>query len=140
MSAPLLASMLMGLPALGQTLSGEWCGEAEQIGPGDHRSRWSATLTLKGPTGRMDYPSLDCGGTLLFERVDGSVSFFRERIDYGHDRCIDGGLISVEPVGASVHWEWSGSGANAAAMLTPQCRLQSLYKTPHISKSNSEMG
>jgi hypothetical protein len=126
----LLASTLAVSPAPGQTLSGEWCGEAEQTGPGDYRSRWSAILALKGPTGRMDYPSLECGGTLTFEHARGTVFFYRERIDYGRDLCLDGGLIGIEPLGASVRWEWNGLGATATAMLTVQCRLQSEHTTP----------
>src|SRR5262245_22001475 len=105
----LLGSMLAIAPAPSQTLSGQWCGEGEQTGPGAYRSRWSAILVLKGPTGRMD--SLTCGGSLTFERAQGAVHFYRERIDYGHDRCLDEGLISIELLGASVRWEWTGSGA-----------------------------
>ena len=127
--ALVLASTLVVSPAPGQTISGQWCGEGDQIGPGYYRSRWAAILVLDGPTGRMDYPSLACGGTLTFERAEGSVSFFRERIDYGHGRCIDGGLIGIEAFDAAVRWEWNGSGAAANAVLTSQCRLQSQYKS-----------
>jgi hypothetical protein len=129
MIAFLLTSTLAA-PAPGQTLSGQWCGEADQDGPGDYRSRWSATLVLNGPAGRMDYPSLGCGGTLTFERAEGRVDFYRERIDYGGERCIDGGLIGVQSLDASVRWEWNGSGATATAVLSAKCQLHSEYDTP----------
>ena len=127
--ACLVASTLAVSPAGSQTLSGRWCGKAEQVGPGDYRSQWSATLVLEGATGRMDYPSLNCGGTLAFERAEGTVHFYRERLDYGHDLCLDGGLIEIEPVGTSVRWEWSGSGATASTVLTMQCQLHSRLNT-----------
>jgi hypothetical protein len=121
----LLVCLLASAPAQTQTLSGQWCGVAEQAGPGTYRSEWSAVLYLKGATGRMAYPSLDCGGELTFERTEGNIHFYRERIDYGRTRCLDGGLVGIEPLGASVRWEWSGSGARATALLYPQCPRQS---------------
>jgi hypothetical protein len=96
---------------------------AEQTGPGDHRSEWSAVLQLKGATGFTEYPSLKCGGTLTFERVDGNVHWYRERISYGHGLCLDGGLLGVEPMGTSVRYEWTGSDAKATAVLYPHCQL-----------------
>jgi hypothetical protein len=69
----------------------------------------------------MEYPSLDCGGTLTFEGTNGNVHLYRERIDYGRDRCLDGGLVGVEPVGTSMRWEWNGSGAKATALLYAPC-------------------
>ena len=117
----MLACLLASAPAGAQTLSGQWCGWAVQIGPGDNRTEWSAILILKGPTGSMEYPSLHCGGTLTFEGTNGNVHLYRERIDYGRDRCLDGGLVGVEPAGTSMRWEWSGSGTRATALLDAPC-------------------
>ena len=61
----MLVCLLASAYAEAQTLSGQWCGWAVQTGPGDHRTEWSAILSLEGPTGSMEYPSLDCGGTWL---------------------------------------------------------------------------
>ncbi len=82
-------------------------------------------MLLEGATGRMDYPSLGCGGPLMLERSDGPTHYYRERITYGRDLCIDDGLIAVRLEAGSVHWRWEGSGATATAVLTPTCRLQS---------------
>jgi hypothetical protein len=121
----MLVCPLASAPAEAQTLPGQWCGRAEQTGPGDHRAEWSAILSLKGAAGSMEYPSLQCGGTLTFEGTDGNVHLYRERIDYGRDRCLDGGLVGVEPVGTSIRWEWTGSGARATALLYAPCPRQS---------------
>jgi hypothetical protein len=115
------ACLLAVSSAEAQTLSGQWCGWAEQTGPGDTRTQWSANLLLDGATGHMEYPSLECGGTLTFEGVDGKVHLYRERIAYGRDRCLDNGLIGVEPVGTSMRWQWTGSGAKATALLHAPC-------------------
>ena len=117
----MLLCLVAGVPARAQTLSGSWCGIGEQTNPDGTRHQWTARMRLAGPEGRMDYPSLDCGGTLAFERAEGDVHFYRERITYGRDRCIDDGLVAVEAVGTSVRWEWVGSGYKASAVLTPAC-------------------
>jgi hypothetical protein len=124
----LFAGLLLAVGAggaLAQTLEGEWCGTALQSGPGDHRSEWTANMVLDGATGRMDYPSLGCGGALSFERREGEVHYYRERIDIGQALCLDGGLIGVELRGGTAYWIWSGSGATANGELTPTCRAQS---------------
>ena len=111
-----------------ENLSGHWCGVGEQTSADGTKSYWSANLTLDGAGGRMDYPSLDCGGTLTFERADGNIRSYRERIEYGRDKCLDDGLVRVERQGTSVRWEWTGSGIEARALLTPNC-LESAPKT-----------
>jgi hypothetical protein len=117
-----LALCLLAVAAArAETLSGAWCGIAEQTNPEGDKSYWSAAMILRGTEGTMEYPSLDCGGTLTYERSDGGVHFYREHITWGRDRCLDGGLVAVEPVGTSVRWEWTGSGVKATAELTPTC-------------------
>ena len=117
----MILSLLGGVSVHAQTLSGSWCGLGEQTNPDGTRHNWTARMRLMGPEGRMDYPSLDCGGTLTFERAEGNVHFYRERITYGRDRCIDDGLVAVELMGTSVRWSWVGSGYSASAVLTPAC-------------------
>jgi hypothetical protein len=118
---PFVLCALIAGTAHAQTLSGTWCGVGEQTDPDGRKSYWSAHMRLMGAHGRMDYPSLACGGTLDFERIEGPVHYYRERIDYGLERCIDDGLVAVKPVGASIRWEWTGSGVTATSMLTPAC-------------------
>jgi hypothetical protein len=113
--------LLAVTPARAELLSGYWCGVAEQTNPDGTKSHWSANLLLKGEEGHMEYPSLDCGGPLTFERTENGTHFHRERIAYGRDRCIDGGLIAVEKSGTSVRWEWTGSDVKATAVLSSSC-------------------
>jgi hypothetical protein len=113
--------LLAAMPARAELLSGYWCGIAEQTNPDGTRSFWTAHMLLRGAEGHMEYPSLDCGGPLTFERTENGVHFYRERIAYGRDRCIDGGLIAVAPAGTSVRWEWTGSDVKASALLSSGC-------------------
>jgi hypothetical protein len=126
----LFACLMVAGAAQAQTLSGQWCGMADQVGPGQYRSEWSARLLLHGATGQMHYPSLNCGGSLTFVGQDGGAYFYRERISYGRSRCFDGGFVSIEPMGATVRWRWNGSGARAAAQLQSPCPYHSSRAAP----------
>jgi hypothetical protein len=117
----ILFCLLAAGPSGAEALSGRWCGVGEQVNPDGTKSYWSAHLLLHGAEGNMHYPSLECGGTLTFEGSDDHVHSYRERIDYGRDRCLDGGLVRVEQSGPSVRWEWTGSGVRATALLSPNC-------------------
>ena len=128
----LILCFLAAASARAETLSGHWCGIGEQNNTDGVKSYWSANLTLHGTAGRMDYPSLECGGTLTFERADGGARFYGERIEYGRDRCLDDGLVKVEPRGASMRWEWAGSGITATAVLSPNC-VESAPKTGSVA-------
>ena len=68
-----------------------------------------------GETGRIDYPELQCGGSLALIRRKSDKStnpdalWFRERIEYGS--CIDGGEIRLSPLAngwQAWEWEWRG--------------------------------
>jgi hypothetical protein len=40
--------------------------------------------------------------------------------------------VKVEPQGASVRWEWTGSGITATAVLSPNC-VESAPKTGRVA-------
>jgi hypothetical protein len=117
----ILFCLLAAATSRAESLSGHWCGVGEQANPDGTKYYWSANLLLNGGEGRMEYPSLDCGGSLTFERADGNARFYRERIEYGREKCLDAGLVRVEQQGTSVLWEWTGSGITATALLSPNC-------------------
>jgi hypothetical protein len=123
----LLAGLLAATPARAETLSGRWCGIGEQSNPGGEKSYWTINLRLDGREGHIEYPSLDCGGVLTFERTDSSVNmhFFRERITYGRDRCLDGGLLGVQQIGAALRWEWAGRDPGTSAEVKASATLSS---------------
>ena len=126
-----------------QDLYGKWSGTVNQTGPGDYKTSYPAEMSLEGGTGRTDYPSLGCGGTLTLENQRESFSFYREHITYGQKECIDGGLIAVEPNGDSVQWAWNGSGATASGVLTgtrqlPSCNECSVNRDRCFTGCDSE--
>ena len=104
-------------PSRGRSLTGKWRGTVTQDKPEPHA--FPVTMELDGPNGgSIDYPSFSCGGSLEFQRVDGSTLSYIEHITYGKDKCIDGGTLKVVPQGNSLSWDWSGGGVSAAGTLS----------------------
>jgi hypothetical protein len=101
-----------------EDLVGEWSGTVYQTGPENATSTYPAKMVLKGASGNMDYETLQCGGQLIFVIKTGGLYYFRESITYGKEKCIDGGMVTVEPGGNSVQWSWIVRGVSVRGQLT----------------------
>jgi len=103
--------------AAAQGLTGHWSGVVVQTGPGGRTGSYVASLELAGPTGTMDYPTLECGGDVALVGKEGAALVYRETITHGQG-CLAGGAITVKPSGpASVLWSWSGPGVTVRGRL-----------------------
>jgi hypothetical protein len=71
---------------------GDWSGKANQ----NNNTAWPISLsivpgTLGSVVGKIDYPSLNCGGELTLKRVTrNSIELF-ENLTYGAGTCVDRG-------------------------------------------------
>lgn len=99
--------------AVADSILGRWTGTVEQYPVGTSQT-YTADMTLTSPTsGTIDYPSLNCGGTLS-GGGSGGVYRFRESIRYGRVTsanpagCFDGN-IDMTVHGDTMTWQWSGS-------------------------------
>jgi hypothetical protein len=107
--------MVVAFPVQAQDPTGVWTGTVNQ--PGSRSGSYPMRMTLESARGgSIDYPSLGCGGT-VFGGCSGGNYTYTEKIEYGRDRCIDGGSIHLVLQGENAFWEWSGSGAYASARL-----------------------
>lgn len=102
-------------------LAGRWSGEVTQFSYGSY----PATMTIWPFTevevvGTVDYPTLDCGGTISRSQRTRSTEILSETINYGRDRCVDGGTIHLRIIdGNTLSWEWffpNGSKGASATM------------------------
>lgn len=109
--------LLCGENSFAEALYGKWSGIVQQFGPGDYKGSYFAEITLEGNSGKMNYPTLGCGGELSFENEKEGIVSYREHISYGQKKCIDGGLIAVRPSGDSLQWAWNGPQATASGIL-----------------------
>lgn len=98
---------------------GAWGGTVDQPGYGSYE----VTMTLDSAEGgTIEYPSLNCGGSLSGSG-SGGVYRYQETITYGlvdseGKGCITGGSIRVVLQGDGVFWEWNGSHESQAIYVS----------------------
>lgn len=90
------------------TFFGTWTGTADQfdsgVASGVPDSRWDVEATI-GATSRINYPTLNCSGTLTFVSSEqGSVSF-TETITSGTERCVSTGTIRFTRDGTALVYQ-----------------------------------
>ena len=95
-------------------LAGTWLGTFTQ--PDVKPQRITLTITGTPTEAAIDTPSLACGGHLFFEKQLGNVYLFREKIEYGVDRCANDSLVRLTVNGnaAAADWYYSEKGPSAA--------------------------
>lgn len=100
-------------------IGGTWRGTVDQPGYGSYE----VVMTLDSAEGgTIEYPSLNCGGSLS-GGGEGGVYQYRETITYGlvdaeGKGCITGGSIRVVLQGDGVFWEWNGSHGSQAIYVS----------------------
>ena len=89
-----LHSLLNGqnLPAW---VNGIWEGTGFQL---NSKTIWSIRFTPGETESRIDYPSLDCGGTWVLEKAEPCKLIFKEFITEGTSRCTNFGKVIITPV------------------------------------------
>ena len=114
------AGMGGGAGRVPMQLIGTWNGSGTQTDP---PSEWTIeAIIVGGPAeqvGTISYPSLQCGGVLLFRGVRDGALQVQEDITYG--ACEDLGIITLTPVGdGRLRYDWRKDGIDATAtgMLT----------------------
>jgi len=105
----ILVVLFFSYPAMvwAQALVGKWSGEVFQLDPDDS---YLTQIVLDGSKGKIDYPSLKCGGKLRLIKTQGSSHIYREILTYGRNNCIDKGTVTLIPTGDLLQWEWRKPG------------------------------
>ncbi len=94
---------------------GQWVGVGSQSNePGE----WTIDIRLVGgpaeQVGTISYPSLQCGGVLLFHGVQDGWLEVVEDITYGS--CEDLGIITLTPSGdGGLRYDWRKEGTDVTA-------------------------
>ncbi|HEX2080006.1 MAG TPA: hypothetical protein VHG08_19970 [Longimicrobium sp.] len=97
---------------------GRWVGVGTQS---DQPGEWTIDATIVGgpveQIGTISYPSLECGGVLLFRSAEGGRLEVREDITYGS--CVDQGIITLTPTGdGALRYDWRMDGSDLTAQGT----------------------
>lgn len=116
----LVGSLTAALADNTASLTGVWAGTGVQ---GEHT--WSMRVTFTPDRIRIEYPSLECGGTWEPASHDGGKEnevYFHERLEYGHHACHADGFVKIKITPSGMAYEWSravGSAVEATALLQP---------------------
>jgi hypothetical protein len=74
-------------------LSGTWEGTGYQA---DTKETWTMKLTVRGRRYRIEYPSLNCGGSWVPISIGTNQARFVEKITHGIETCSDNGNVVIE--------------------------------------------
>jgi hypothetical protein len=125
LAGALLFWMKIGPPAqlLDASLVGTWRGEGHQVPQGPSRG-WSIVMNIREDGASIEYPSLECGGTLTQISSSDTTAQYREAITHmdGPHQCANGGLVTVRYMNGSLFYTWTalvnGARYNASAVMT----------------------
>jgi|GEM_PF-6506052 len=98
-------------------LGGTLQGSVTQDQP---NSTYAVEIELYGDKGSVNYSSLGCGGRLDLLRSNGGAYSYKESLQFGKDKCIDGGTIELSPHPidkAAWNYRWQGSGVTVRGVL-----------------------
>jgi hypothetical protein len=107
-----------GAGAVPMQFIGTWNGIGSQS---DMPGEWTIeAIIVGGPVeqvGTISYPSLECGGVLLFRGVRGGALEVAEDITYGS--CVDDGIITLTPeADGRLRFDWRKEGSDVTARGT----------------------
>ena len=104
-------------------MNGIWTGEGDQHG--DVVEHWTMRLIAdrSADSFKIQYLSLNCGGTLTLNYIDADSASFTETITYDKEnQCVDGGTVTLRRRGATeAQYHWSSddeSEGTATGTLT----------------------
>ncbi len=112
----LLATPLWAGEAFSTRFPGVWHGIGIQI----DAQEWPMELRLSPGAAEVEYPSLQCGGNWRFLKETPDQIVAVEKVTYGLDECLDGGLVRLESYQDSLlvyRWYDNAGKAVAGAVL-----------------------
>ncbi len=91
-------------------INGIWKGMGKQFDTGQ---TWEVVVTANALKGiyRTAYPSLQCGGELVYIGNHGKKAYFREILTYGHDKCLNRGKVELSRKNKGMIFRYSNPGS-----------------------------
>jgi hypothetical protein len=110
--AALLIVLIQPVAGFSQdTTVGVWTGIGLQTTSDGRIVQWTIKMRIDSKDkGAIDYPSLNCGGTLTYLRSIGDIREYREQLIRGAERCTNNGTVGFHPRLGKLIWYWSGEG------------------------------
>lgn len=105
-------------PVDGSLIIGSWGGEVKQGTETYPISMAISQTVIDSVAGKVDYPTLQCGGTITLIEADSGRFVFEEKIEYGRNKCVDGGTVHLRAVDRKIIFEWSYPDGRLGAVST----------------------
>ena len=121
-----ILSFLIALPIgpLPVEKAGFWHGVGVQI----DGFEWPMSVEIFEDTASVDYPSLNCGGDWDYLKTSDASITAIERITYGINECLDGGLVKIEIYDDhSLFYRWfdkSGKAVAGVILIEGELRME----------------
>jgi hypothetical protein len=96
-------------------VEGIWEGTGKQ----DDGSNWPVKITINSDNYLVEYPSLNCGGSLKLLRENDESLVFQEVLNYGFDACHNDGktvLIKAKNDHNTLRYQWYHKNGGKAAV------------------------
>jgi len=111
----------------GENYFGVWQGTVTEVSTaGKKHDRYDVSVTVTPTDYRVDYGLLECGGVLRLLMHQGRFFRFRDELDYGLDKCDDGGRTEIHflnPRQATFQWFDKNGVMKVEGRLTRQPQL-----------------
>lgn len=124
---------LASLPTQGQSnLAGTWEGQAQHASAtGPFGQTFTIRLRIgENGTATVDYPTLYCKGTLIWQRTVGQASEYREQIDVGKNNCAPNGTVLIQGKSGGLDWHWTGGPLKQVSATAQLLRAQAQQPSP----------
>jgi hypothetical protein len=103
--------LILSAPEAQSIPTGTWEGQGFQKNRSGPVMSWSIRLRiLQNGNGTIEYPSLNCGGTLT-RLPTAVIAQYREHIDHG-SMCADNGTVEIQVDRDKLLYHWASEGAN----------------------------
>jgi hypothetical protein len=112
---------------LGKEAIGNWQGNVFNVNDDGYKMEFPVTVIITDADHILiDYPSMDCGGTLIPLPLTGNHVEYREEITYGEDECVNGGIVVMDisrDDKNTLNWRWRRRGEDGESMANANSAL-----------------
>ena len=87
-------------------ITGTWVGTVTQTDSAKYTMEMKLNSLITNTTsGTIDYPTLNCGGTLTLIETNDTEYIFQEKLTRKAN-CVDNGIVKIKKLNNGLKWNW----------------------------------